>query len=332
VRTLGSRVARLVHGLGIRRAAGGHSIFSRFAPFEGWAEPGFERGFYGVNIRDWLHTGESKGYRERRQVFVGPPSVDEEYFEWIALLSAVATAGDRFCLAELGAGWGRWMAAAAALCRQRGLPFTLIGVEAEPSHYEWIRMVFRDNDIDPDGHHLLCGAVADRDCAEVLLSGPDPPEKVWGHRTVRPEELPQWESLPGYRTTKVPGFSLATILAPCQHVDLVDVDIQGVECDVLAPAFETLNAKVSAVHVGTHSVGTRSTDAPVRRLFKRHGWLNAFMYHSHSEARTRFGRVRFVDGAQTWVNPARRDLLDVLRDRPARCGAVRSTFPVQITN
>jgi FkbM family methyltransferase len=328
--TLPAWISVVAGRIGRRRISDGHSVFDRFAPFQGWAESGFERGFYGVNIRDWLHTGESKGCRERRQVCVGSPPLDEEYFEWIALLSAVATARDRFCLAELGAGWGRWMAAAAALCRQRGLPFTLIGVEAEPSHFDWIKMVFRDNDLDPDDHHLWYGAIADRDCDEVLLSGPDPPEKVWGHRTVRPEELSSWESLPGYKTTKVPGFSLATILAPCDHVDLVDVDIQGVECDVLAPAFATLNAKVSAVHVGTHSVGTHSTDACLRKLFKRHGWLNACAYHSHSDARTRYGRVTFVDGAQTWVNPARRDLLDVLMDRPATAGPRPPTFPIRI--
>jgi hypothetical protein len=205
------------------------------------------------------------------------------------------------------------MVAAAALCRQRGIPFTLIGVEAERSHFEWIEMVFRDNDIDPADHHLSFAAIADRDCAEVLLSGPNPPEKVWGHRTVRPEELASWESLPGYITTRVPGLSVATVLAPCEWVDLVDLDIQGVEYDVLSPSFDVLRAKVGIVHVGTHS---KSIDRTLWAAFKRHGWLNAFAYPSHSETRTRYGRVTFVDGVQTWVNPARADLLDVLSDRP----------------
>jgi FkbM family methyltransferase len=204
------------------------------------------------------------------------------------------------------------MVSAAALCRQRGLPFTLIGVEAEPSHFEWIKWVLRDNDIDPDEHHLWYGAAADRDADGILLTGPDPPEKVWGHRTVRPDEVASWESLPGYKMRTVPGYSLKTILAPCASVDLVDIDIQGVEYDILAPAFETLNAKVSAVHVGTHS---KSIDAALKALFKRQGWLKACAYPSHSDTNTRFGRVTFVDGAQTWVNPARPDLLDVLLER-----------------
>jgi FkbM family methyltransferase len=295
-----------------RRVTVSHGIFERFATFEGWAEPGFERGYYGINVRDWLYTGESKGYTDRRRVHASHPAVDEEYFEWIALMSAISVAQDEFCLAEIGAGWGRWMVSAAALCRQRGLRFRLIGVEAERSHFEWIKWVFRDNEIDPDQHHLLYGAAANRDADEVLLTGPDPPEKVWGHRTVRPDELPSWESLPGYKVTFVPGYSLRTILEPCRSVDLVDMDIQGVEYDVLAPAFETLNSKVGAVHIGTHS---KSIDTSLKTLFARHGWLNACAYPSHSVTNTRYGRVTFVDGAQTWVNPSHRDLFDVLIER-----------------
>jgi FkbM family methyltransferase len=297
---------------GRTRVRRSHGIFERFATYDGWQEPGFERGFYGINIRDWLYTGESKGNNDRRHVQVAHPPVDEEYFEWIALMSAVSAAQDGFCFAEIGAGWGRWMVAAAALCRQRGLPFKLIGVEAERSHFEWIKWVFRDNDIDPDEHHLWYGAAADRDGEDVLLAGPDPPEKVWGHRTVRPDELPSWEGLPGYKISTVPGYSLDAILAPCPYVDLVDIDIQGVEHDILVPAFDTLNSKVGAVHIGTHS---KSIDASLKALFGRHRWLNACAYPSHSERNTGFGRVTFVDGAQTWVNPTRRDLFELLLDR-----------------
>jgi hypothetical protein len=96
-------------------------------------------------------------------------------------------------------------------------------------------------------------------------------------------------------------------------VDLVDLDIQGVESEVLAPSFDVLTAKVGIVHVGTHSA---SIDRELWIAFKRHGWLNAFAYPSNSQTSTRFGRVTFVDGVQTWVNPVRGDLLDVLADRP----------------
>jgi FkbM family methyltransferase len=256
-----------------------------------------------------LYTGESKGNDRRQLVHIESPPIDEEYFEWIALMTAVIHSRDRFCLAEIGAGWGRWMISAAALCRQRGIPFHLVGVEAEPSHFEWMKMVLRDNDIDPEVHDLRYGAVSDRDREAVLLTGPDPPEKVWGHRTIRADELPNWVDLPGYKLRTVPGFSLASVLAGCDRVDLVDIDIQGVEHEILEPAFDTLNAKVSVVHVGTHSTHAEES---LRRAFQRHGWHNAFSFPCHNTTDTPFGLVSFTDGVETWVHPTRTDLLDAL--------------------
>jgi FkbM family methyltransferase len=224
-------------------------------------------------------------------------------------MTTVALARERFCMAEIGAGWGRWMISAAALCRQQGIPFHLVGVEAEPSHFEWMKMVLRDNDIDPEQHDLWHGAASDRDREAVLLTGPDPPEKVWGHRTIRADELPNWVSLPGYKLRNVTGFSLETVLARCDRVDLVDIDIQGVEHEILAPAFDTLNAKVSVVHVGTHSTHAEES---LRRAFQRHGWHNAFSFPCHSTANTPFGPVSFTDGVETWVHPTRTDLLTAL--------------------
>jgi FkbM family methyltransferase len=287
------------------RARKTHEVFDRFAPFEGWAEPGFERGFYGVNIRDWLYLGHSKGYTERRAVVVGHPPLDEEYFEWIALLTAISRARGRFCMAELGAGWGRWMASAAILCRQKNIPFSLIGVEAEPSHFEWMKMVLRDNDIDPDDHHLVQCAVAGAD-GDAILTGPDTPRTVWGHRTVRPDEVASFETLPGYMFWTVRGCSLKTVFAGHERIDLIDLDVQGVEYDILASAFETLNAKVGAVHIGTHS---KTVEKSLTKVFRRNRWYNACSYPSHSEVNTLFGHVTFVDGVQTWVNPARPDLI-----------------------
>ncbi len=280
-------------------------------PYVGWAEPGFERGIYGVNIRDWLYTGESKGYVDRRPVHNEHPPIDEEYFEWIALLATITKARGRFCMAEIGAGWGRWMASAAVLCRQKGVEFSLIGVEAEPSHFEWMKMVLGDNDVDPDAHHLVQAAVAGHD-GDVILTGPDAPRTVWGHRTVRPEEVKAWETLPGYLFWTVRGCSLQTVFANHEHIDLVDLDIQGVEYDVLAPSFETLNSKAGVVHIGTHS---RAVEKLLTKAFRANGWRNVFSYPSHSDADTMFGRVTFTDGVQTWVNPMRAELLPVLLDK-----------------
>jgi FkbM family methyltransferase len=287
-----------------------HSIFQRFGTYEGWAEAGFERGFYGLNVRDWLFTGVSKGYSERRPAVVGCPLVDEEYFEWIALLTAVAHARDCFCMAELGAGWGRWIASAACVCRQNGQAFSLIGVEAEPSRFELMEMVFRDNDIDPDDHDLLRAAVADRN-GEILLAGNDELRDTYGHKTIRADEVPIYQRIDGYVVRPVPAYDLGTVCATHKHLDLIDIDVQGAEYDILAGAFDTLNWKVGIVQIGTHS---REIEKSLRRRFRAEGWLNAYSYPCNSTVTTRFGRITFVDGAQTWVNPDRPDLLAALVD------------------
>jgi hypothetical protein len=59
-----------------------------------------------------------------------PPPVDEEYFEWIDLLTAATEAQGTFVFWELGAGYGRWSIRAAALARQLGIPIKLGCVEA----------------------------------------------------------------------------------------------------------------------------------------------------------------------------------------------------------
>ena len=285
-----------------------HRVFQQFAPYRGWAEPGFERGYYGVHIRDWIYTGTSKGYTERRVVQVGHPTVDEEYFEWVALLTAVANARDRVCVAELGAGWGRWITSAAVLCRQKGIACSLIGVEAEPSRFDLMKTVLRDNYIDPDDHDLLWAAVAASD-GEVLLAGNQQRREIYSHQIIQSDEEFEWRNIPGNVIRPVPAYSFQTVCAPHPFIDLVDIDVQGAEYDVLAGSFDAVSWKIGIVHIGTHS---RELERSLTRLFRDLGWLNAFTYPSHSTVETGFGTVTFVDGVQTWVNPERPDLMTAL--------------------
>jgi FkbM family methyltransferase len=287
-----------------------HRVFEQFEEYEGFAEPGFERGFYGVNVRDWLFTGEPRGSLERQRVRVEHPGVSEEYFEWVALLVALTHARKHFCIAELGAGWGRWIASAAVLCRQRGLDYRLIGIEAETSHFDWMKMVLRDNQVDPDEHQIRFGAVAAQEM-DLLLAGPNTPKTVYGHRTIRPEEVPDWQNIDGTVFQAVPGVTIRTLLKDEPFINLMDLDVQGAEYDVLASSFDVLDAKVQIVHIGTHG---RAIEADLSAVFQAHGWLNAFMFSCQSHAHTVFGEVDFGDGVQTWVNPKWPELLPALLD------------------
>jgi FkbM family methyltransferase len=281
-----------------------HPIFEQFAPYEGWAEPGFERGYYGMNIRDWIYTGMSKGYTSRRFVHVDHPPVDEEYFEWITLLTAIAHADRQFCIAELGAGWGRWITASAVLCRRKSIDFSLIGVEAEPFRFNLMEMVLRDNLVDPEDHDLLRAAVAARD-GEVFLAGNDDRREIYSHQMIQANEVLEWQNLPGYVIRSVPAYSLQTVCATHPFIDLLDIDVQGAEYEILASSFRAVSFKVGMIHIGTHS---EEIEEALRTLFGEIGWLEAFDFPCHRAVDTRFGTANFVDGVQTWVNPNRPEL------------------------
>ena len=84
-----------------------------------------------------------------------PELIDLECFEWADIMDAVSSAREQFIFFELGAGYGRWAVRAARLLeRVNPLPLTLVAVEAEPTHFEWLREHFRDNGIDSDRHVL----------------------------------------------------------------------------------------------------------------------------------------------------------------------------------
>jgi FkbM family methyltransferase len=275
-----------------------HPVFEMFRAFDGWAEPGFERSYYGINVRDWLFTGTSRGLTDRRAVHIQHPPVEEEYFEWIALLTAIANATERFCFAEIGAGWGRWSVSAAAVCRQKGLDFSLIAVEPEPSHFEWMQMALRDNDIDPEQHELFLAAAA-ADSGELLLAGHDDPLTQYGHKAIDPRELADWRGL-DFVFRPVAASSLAQFFARHERIDLVDMDVQGTEHQIVAASIDVLNQKVRMLHVGTHS---KEVEAQLASVLWKHGWLNAFSFPSGRDVETCFGRIAFGDGVQTWVNP-----------------------------
>src|SRR5215212_3456773 len=114
-------------------------VFAHFAQWRGEVPAGFE-----VN---WLGTLTKAGYTggepEYTEAHYGEPPLpilcDDEYTEWVALLTSVkeaADAGRTFRMVELGAGYGRWLCEGRTAIRQGGfdIPYELIGVEAEPQH------------------------------------------------------------------------------------------------------------------------------------------------------------------------------------------------------
>jgi len=232
-------------------------------------------------------------------VSLSAPPVDDEIFEWIDLLEAVEGAAGRFVMVELGAGYGRWLVNGAIAARQRGLDSFLVGVEAEPTHFRWMRDHFTANGLNPDAHRLVRAAVASTDGKALFEVGRA--RDCYGQQLSKPPRRRLEWILQGGRMRRVTTISLPTLLRELAVVDLVDLDIEGAEADVLTSARDDLRHRVKRVHVGTHSP---DQEARLRELFTELGWRPVWDFAGEGVRSTPFGDIEFQNGVQGWVNPA----------------------------
>jgi FkbM family methyltransferase len=252
-----------------------------FAEFQRAADP----------VTNWLGVTTRRDFftEELEFVRVARPSIDTEYFEWIDLLEAVTAATDRFTMLELGAGYGRWIVNAAAAVRAySGIPATLVAVEAEPTHFEWLEQHCRDNDVEAE---VVQAAVAPVEGEVAFAVGN---AAGWYGQAIADDT---WS--PG-QTQTVPAVTLSSLLARHERIDLVHMDVQGVEADVLEEARGELS-RVRRVHVGTHG---RMQEKRIRTLFTGLGWRSQQDYPSAARSKTPWGKMEFQDGVQTWINPS----------------------------
>lgn len=260
-----------------------HEIFWRFRRWSGEVKAGFEVDFLGTRSCT-NYFALMKPQRSDRREEPGYPPFDEEYFEWIDLLEALAGAKDRFVLMELGAGWGRWTARGAAAAQQLGVPYTLVAAEAEPTHFDWLIQNLKENAVRMEDCRLIRAAVTDKDGTVGFHVGD--PAGSYGQSVGGPVE--------------VPAISLASLLESFGLVDLIDMDIQGAEMEVLEAAVFPLQKKVKRVHVETHS---RQLHDNIRTLFRSLGWHCHFFFEGNTRDKTPWGRINFQGGVQSWLNP-----------------------------
>ena len=261
-------------------------------------------------ISDAEFDGNWSGSRERRSFsrWISAPCVpaithapsmkaEEILFEKIDLLEAIDASKDTFTMAELGAGYGRWLVAGAIIARRAGRRLRLIGVEAEPTHFAMIRQHMLDNDIDPAAHRLIEGAINERDGPVYFVQGH--PEE-WFGQSILPAHDYGFGDWPRATVGTTPGYSLSWVLRDVDDVDLIDMDIQGSEGAVVRGGKDVLANKVRRVHIGTHSA---EVEAELRETFHAMGWDCRNDYPCRSTVMTPYGEIEFEDGVQTWINP-----------------------------
>src|SRR5262249_30022453 len=137
--------------------SGHHPIFSRFERTQPFNDERYHHNFMGARIaheferdlveivpqfgpaaKDVKASGRSTRYDNGDQTY--PYKNSEDYFEWIDLLTAIDRSTLQFTMIEVGAGYGRWIANAAAALKRRKNRGTLqqkfIALEANKARFD----------------------------------------------------------------------------------------------------------------------------------------------------------------------------------------------------
>ncbi len=223
-------------------------------------------------------------------VYGSLPAVEEEYFEWLALMKAAVSKiheeSDRpFVVVELGARYGTWVARGARLMhtldpRQR---VHVVAVESDATCFNWMQEHLKLNLEGVDNRTLERGHVG---------SGSGTTQSV------------VWE-----RESKVDLIRILSLqeILPPYIVDIIHLDIQGHETFLLEnTTMSVLNARVKFLHVGTHGDAIHLS---LRTLFKNEGWIVLHEFrkdsgYGHIES-SESGNIRFRNPfLKIWFLPA----------------------------
>jgi FkbM family methyltransferase len=243
----------------------------------------------------------------------------EELLEWRALIAArdeaVGRGAAEFTFVELGAGFGRWSAAAAHLAAEGGLRARLVLVEAEPLHFEWIDTFMKGEGVSEELYTRVNAAVGARSGGSTFFFVKDHnyDAATWFGQSatdfdfVPSEEV--YQGMPLYvnpwdrsiAAVRIANTQLEDVLPEGGVVDLVDMDVQGAEGEIVAAAVTTLSARVLRMFVSTHS--HELEDFIKETVFKQGGW--ELLYDERMGAvgvADEAGPLAVGDGVQSWRN------------------------------
>jgi FkbM family methyltransferase len=284
-------------------------VLDQFEPWHGTVPAGYFAYFMGNITRAdyWAFTPEVRAlYDKERVEWFSRPSVDDNTMDWLIMLEGVVAAQDRFTMVALGAGWGRWLVGGAKAAEQKGLPYHLIGVEAEPTHYRWMVEHFRDNGIDPQQHELLEAAASDSNGEAWFFFGKS--DSWYGQSIITDADMSRAgqqrggvQTYEGETAMRVRTLDLVEITKNVETVDYMHMDIQGAEYNVLSAHPEVLQAKVKRVLIGTHS---HEIEQNLRNMFQGLGWVLQYDVPMDGYIMVDGKVVEVGDGAQSWINPA----------------------------
>lgn len=225
---------------------------------------------------------------------------------WTSLCAAVHAQEGEFTAVELGAGWGPWLVRSGAAARQLGIPrIKFAAVEADIHHFDYLQEHLSRNGFPPSDHNLLHGIVSSSDGVAYFPNVEDP-DVNWGASAI---STSQYEALASNASTprnrrgetfiETKSYSVQSVIAPFNNIDLMHVDIQGSELEAISAAVKELGRKVRFLFVGTHS---HAIEVGLIHLLADERW-RLVHYLPRRYMRDRDGRhVGTMDGEQVWIN------------------------------
>jgi FkbM family methyltransferase len=240
-------------------------------------------------VANWLGVVTRRDYFDPSFAYAefGLPSANQDLLEWHGLLGALEAAQGSFSMIEAGAGYGRWTVNGAVAARLLGLRTHLIAVEAEPTHYGWLKQHLRDNRV----RARTVRAAISREGNPVEFSTGNP--AAWYGQAIADGT---WSP---EHTYQVKGVKLSSLLARRPAWDFVHMDIQGMEADALEEAAAEL-PRVRRLTVGTHG---SDVEQRIRELCESLGFECVSDYPAFGVGVPMpwGGTLDLVDGVQTWV-------------------------------
>lgn len=278
------------------------AVIDRFQPFfQAPAPAGSWCDFLGVRTRCAFlpdgYDGLSPFAMQGPPGSAGGPLHDKE--EWVGTLRSLLEARDQLVVMELGAGWAPWLVGAAVAAARVGISdVRLIGVEGSAGHVGFMDQHMRDNGVNPAAHRLIHGVAGPSDGIARFPRLAEP-RNDYGSQADYGAASPGG-SAAAPDIEEVPCYSLDTLLAGLDRVDLLHCDIQGMEGAVFAAARAVVNAKVRRVVIGTHS---RAVEAELMEIFAGLGWIledeTVCRLHQAGDGSLHL----LADGCQVWRNP-----------------------------
>jgi FkbM family methyltransferase len=277
-----------------------HPIFSSFEKWAGESDGVYIRDFLGVKTDPVVNVAW-KAHPSGKNLAPHYPVANEHYYDWLVVLSSVLEAKDQFTMLELGAGWAPWLVRAAYALKQSNpdIPFLLVGVEGDETHYQWMVEHFKANTISPEEHLLVDALVSDKDGIAYFPKLNDPAKDYGASITNKYDKVQAQRG----ELIEAKTISLDTLLAKIPHnIDLIHMDIQGEEEKVLNSSIELISKRVKKMLIGTHRSSTLHEN--VRQLMWQHNWLPKYNFDRNSKWATEWGTIQFNDGFQCWINPS----------------------------